>query len=41
MTAVFEADLLDAQPYFFAEWERRPMREKLAEKFLLPIKSQL
>ncbi len=41
MTAVFEADLLAARPYSLAEWERRPMREKLSEKLLLPIKSQL
>ena len=41
MTIVFEADLLAAEAYSFAHWKRRPLREKLFEKVLLPIKSQL
>jgi cardiolipin synthase len=41
MTTVFEADLLAAESYSFALWENRPLREKLTEKILLPIKSQL
>jgi cardiolipin synthase len=41
MTAVFEADLLAAEPYSLAHWTGRPLREKIAEKILLPIKSQL
>lgn len=41
MTAVFEADLLEAEPFSLARWERRPLRQKIAEKILLPIKSQL
>ena len=41
MTAVFEADLLDAKPYSLADWESRPLREKFVEKIVLPIKSQL
>lgn len=41
MTAVFETDLLDAELYSLARWEHRPLREKLFEKFVLPIKSQL
>jgi cardiolipin synthase A/B len=41
MTAAFEADLLAAESYSLAEWESRPLREKLFEKLLLPIKSQL
>ncbi len=41
MTAVFEADLLAAEPYSLARWESRPLRQKFAEKVLLPIKSQL
>ncbi|WP_275096833.1 phospholipase D-like domain-containing protein [Sedimenticola hydrogenitrophicus] len=41
MTAVFEADLLAAESYSLARWESRPLREKLSEKILLPIKSQL
>ena len=41
MTAVFEADLLEAKPYSLARWENRPLRQKIAEKILRPIKSQL
>jgi cardiolipin synthase len=41
MTAMFEADLLEAEPYSLARWESRPLRQKFAEKILLPIKSQL
>ena len=41
MTVVFEADLLEAEPYSLAHWERRPLRQKIAEKILRPIKSQL
>ncbi len=41
MTAVFEADLQSAEPYSLSQWEGRPLREKLSEKFLLPIRSQL
>lgn len=41
MTAVFEADLLEAEPYSLARWESRLLRQKFAEKILLPIKSQL
>jgi cardiolipin synthase A/B len=41
MTAVFEADLLEAEPYSLARWESRPLQQKFAEKILLPIKSQL
>jgi cardiolipin synthase A/B len=41
MTAVFEADLLEAESYSFARWKNRPLREKFTEKILLPIKSQL
>jgi cardiolipin synthase len=41
MTAVFEADLGRARPYTLAMWEQRPLREKLVERFVLPIKSQL
>ncbi|WP_375056076.1 phosphatidylserine/phosphatidylglycerophosphate/cardiolipin synthase family protein [Zobellella sp. DQSA1] len=41
MTAVFEADLLAAEPYSLASWKSRPLREKFSEKILLPIKSQL
>jgi len=41
MTAVFEADLLQAKGYTYAMWEQRPLREKFAEKIVLPIRSQL
>jgi cardiolipin synthase len=41
MTKVFEADLLEAKPYSLARWENRPLRQKIAEKILRPIKSQL
>lgn len=41
MTAVFEADLLAAEPYSLARWQSRPLREKFSEKILLPFKSQL
>jgi cardiolipin synthase A/B len=41
MTEVFEADLRASKRYTFEMWKHRPLREKLVEKFLLPIKSQL
>jgi cardiolipin synthase A/B len=41
MTQVFEDDLLAAKSYSFTQWKERPLREKLSEFFLLPIKSQL
>ncbi|MFQ3786173.1 phospholipase D-like domain-containing protein [Halomonas sp. A29] len=41
MTAVFDADLLSAEPYSLADWKSRPWHEKLSEKILLPIRSQL
>jgi cardiolipin synthase len=41
MTAVFEADLGPTLRYTYEAWTHRPLREKLAEKILWPIKSQL
>lgn len=41
MVEVFEADLQQAQSYTLAQWEQRPLRERLAEMIVLPIKSQL
>lgn len=41
MTAVFERDLEDAEPYDYDTWKRRTLGEKLMETLLLPIKSQL
>ena len=41
MTAVFEGDLAHARRYTTEQWRARPLREKLFEKLVLPIKSQL
>jgi len=41
MTEVFEKDLASAVQYSHEMWERRPLREKLAEKFVRPLRSQL
>lgn len=41
MTEAFEHDLLVAKAYSFNQWKHRPRREKLTEKIILPIKSQL
>lgn len=41
MTAVFEEDLKPTRKYDYAMWERRPWKEKFAEKVLRPIRSQL
>jgi cardiolipin synthase len=41
MTEVFEADLKPTVLYTYRMWKERPLREKLFEKFILPIKSQL
>ena len=41
MTEVYEADLERAEPYSYEDWENRPWTEKVAEKVLIPIKSQL
>ncbi len=41
MGAVFEQDLKSAKPYTYAMWKQRPLKDKLFEKFILPIKSQL
>ncbi|MBW8367060.1 MAG: cardiolipin synthase B [Arenimonas sp.] len=41
MTATFERDLLQAEPYTYQEWLDRPWHEKLAETVVLPLKSQL
>lgn len=40
-TAFFEVDLKKSQAISFKEWTRRPLREKIAEKVIRPIKSQL
>ena len=41
MTTVFESDLKPATRYTYEMWTRRPLREKLVEKLLRPIRSQL
>ena len=41
MTEVFEADLKPTVRYTHDMWQRRPLKEKLFEKFVLPLKSQL
>ncbi len=41
MTLVFEADLQRAIRFSYDQWQSRPMRERIAEKLVLPIKSQL
>ena len=41
MTRVFEQDIKQTKRYTYEVWERRPLKEKLIERFVLPIKSQL
>ena len=41
MTAVYDEDMEHGKRYTYETWERRPMKEKFMEKFVLPIKSQL
>ena len=41
MTAVFEADLEKSKRYTYERWDNRPFREKLIEKLIWPIRSQL
>jgi cardiolipin synthase len=41
MTGVFQADLEKSKRYTLEAWRRRPFREKIFEKFVLPLKSQL
>lgn len=41
MTEAFEQDLKFTKPYTYETWKRRPLKEKMVEKLLRPIKSQL
>ena len=41
MTHVFEQDLLLAKRYTYESWKARPWKEKFAETFIRPIRSQL
>ena len=40
MTDVFESDLKHTKEYTYDLWQARPWKDKFAEKFILPIKSQ-
>jgi cardiolipin synthase len=41
MTAVFEADLTSTKRYTLEMWRERPWKQRVVEKFVLPIRSQL
>jgi len=41
MTEVFESDLKFGKEYTYETWKHRPWKEKFAERFLVPFKSQL
>jgi len=41
MTEVFEADLKPTVQYTYQMWKERPVKDKMVEKFILPLKSQL
>ncbi|WP_199268707.1 phospholipase D-like domain-containing protein [Cognatiluteimonas profundi] len=41
MTEVFEQDLKPTKQYTYQQWKHRPWKEKFAERFLIPLKSQL
>jgi cardiolipin synthase len=41
MTRLFEADLSRATRYRLENWRSRPLRQKLAEEVLLPLRAQL
>ncbi|MDI1253571.1 cardiolipin synthase [Thermomonas sp.] len=41
MTDVFESDLKPTVEFSYTMWKKRPLTEKLVEKFVLPIRSQL
>ena len=41
MTKVFEDDLVPTKRYTYESWKHRPWKEKFAEKFIVPLKSQL
>lgn len=41
MTRVYEQDLVPTRRYTYESWQDRPLREKFAETFIWPIKSQL
>lgn len=41
MTASFEQDMRQTTPYTYDMWRKRPWKERMIEKIVLPIKSQL
>jgi cardiolipin synthase len=41
LTEVFEDDLAHAREVTFAEWKRRPLSQRLREKLVVPLLSQL
>ncbi len=41
MTATFERDWADGEPYTLAMWKERPWTQKFAEAVLIPLESQL
>jgi len=41
MTRVFEEDLAHSDPYTWAEWRGRPLRERISEQIIRPLRSQL
>lgn len=41
MTAVMEADLARAKPYTLETWKRRPLRQRIGERLVQPLESQL
>jgi cardiolipin synthase len=41
MSQVFERDMAAASPYSYQQWQHRPWTQKLAERVLIPIRSQL
>jgi cardiolipin synthase len=41
MTEVFEADLVPTVRYTYEMWARRPLKQKIIERLLVPIKSQI
>jgi cardiolipin synthase len=41
MTKVFEDDLTHGKQYTYQTWKNRPFKEKFAERFIQPLKSQL
>jgi cardiolipin synthase len=41
MTQVFEDDLKHSTQYTYKTWKERPFKEKFAERFIQPLKSQL